>query len=131
MTREKPTVSCKTCGEPTTFTGTKQCNGCHEVEMRLGEYLRNGGVNARAFVTRELAKEAVSTDEVRANAAYSRMLSERGNGDLYLEVGRIVPVMIEEFSAAREQMIEAAIAIERDKSLTTEEALAAIRKIGK
>jgi hypothetical protein len=50
-----PTVPCKTCGEPTTFTGTRQCNFCHEVEIRLDGYLRRGGAKARLFVLRALA----------------------------------------------------------------------------
>lgn len=44
------TVSCGTCGQKTDFTGTKKCNGCWEVEMRLDQYLAKGGKNARDFV---------------------------------------------------------------------------------
>lgn len=35
------TIPCETCGEPTTFTGTKRCNNCYEVESRLDKYLQN------------------------------------------------------------------------------------------
>jgi hypothetical protein len=48
-------VPCKTCGEPTDYLGTRQCNDCHEVEMRLEGYLRRGGAKARLFVLRTLA----------------------------------------------------------------------------
>lgn len=34
-------VPCEVCGATTTFTGTKRCNNCWEVEGRLGEYLRS------------------------------------------------------------------------------------------
>lgn len=47
---EIPSCPCSTCGEPTTFTGTKKCNNCWEVERRLQDYLNKGGVNAREFV---------------------------------------------------------------------------------
>lgn len=49
-----PTVPCKTCGEATTFTGTKLCNACWEVERSLGQYLQRGGPHAYAFVARAL-----------------------------------------------------------------------------
>jgi len=35
---QQPTCPCETCGEPTTYTGTKRCNNCWEVEGRLDEY---------------------------------------------------------------------------------------------
>jgi hypothetical protein len=38
---ELPTVPCDTCGEPTTFTGTKRCNNCWEVERRIQDYARS------------------------------------------------------------------------------------------
>ena len=38
---EQPTVPCETCGTPTTYTGTKRCNNCWEVEGRLATYLRS------------------------------------------------------------------------------------------
>lgn len=41
-------VPCESCGLPTTYTGTKRCNGCWEVESRLAEYLRSE--RGRAFV---------------------------------------------------------------------------------
>lgn len=60
--RELPTVPCRTCGEPTIFTGTRQCDDCHEVEGRLAGYLRRGGDAALAFVL----------DAVRADRASAR-----------------------------------------------------------
>ena len=35
------TVPCKRCGKPTSYLGTKLCNGCWEVESRLDDYLRS------------------------------------------------------------------------------------------
>lgn len=33
---EKPEeVPCKWCGEPTTYTGTEECNNCHEIRCRI------------------------------------------------------------------------------------------------
>lgn len=43
-----PTVPCKTCSKPTTHTGSKDCTNCHEVEMRLYDYVRDGGEKALA-----------------------------------------------------------------------------------
>ena len=51
MIKEK-TIPCKTCGDPTTFFGTKLCNGCWEVESRLRSYLNNS--NAIKFVRKAL-----------------------------------------------------------------------------
>lgn len=50
------TVPCGTCGEPTTYTGTKQCNDCHEVETRLRGYLKRGKRKSRAFVLEVLTE---------------------------------------------------------------------------
>ncbi len=47
MKKEK-TIPCKTCGLPTPMLGTKLCDGCYEVEVRLDYYLTND--NAIAFV---------------------------------------------------------------------------------
>jgi hypothetical protein len=41
MPIEQETVPCETCGDPTTYTGTKRCNNCYEVESRLDSYLQN------------------------------------------------------------------------------------------
>lgn len=41
--RQQETVPCETCGEPTTFLGTKRCNNCYEVESRLDQYLASIG----------------------------------------------------------------------------------------
>ena len=30
------TVPCQWCATPTTYTGTKECNDCHEIRMRCG-----------------------------------------------------------------------------------------------
>ena len=53
------TVLCETCGDATTFTATKRCNDCREVEMRLAGYLGRGGRNATVFVTTALANLAM------------------------------------------------------------------------
>lgn len=47
------TVPCDTCKEPTTFTGTKRCNNCYEVEGRLSTYLRSA--RGRSLVRARLA----------------------------------------------------------------------------
>ena len=47
----KETVSCETCGEATSYTGTKRCTWCYEVETRLEGYLRRGRLRAvRALI---------------------------------------------------------------------------------
>ena len=53
---------CETCGKPRNFPGAKLCNGCWEVESRLGGYLCNA--NARRFV--EEALEAARMEAIRA-----------------------------------------------------------------
>lgn len=50
--KEQPTVPCKVCDTPTTYTGTKLCNNCYEVVNRLE---RNDAY--REKVMRYLAKE--------------------------------------------------------------------------
>ena len=52
MNPESETIPCATCGAPTTYTGSRRCNLCWEVESRLVEYLRSEG--GRAFVARAL-----------------------------------------------------------------------------
>lgn len=47
-------VACETCGEPTPMLGTRRCDGCLEVESRLGSYLRTAG--GRAFVAKLLVE---------------------------------------------------------------------------
>lgn len=49
---EQETVPCETCGEPTTYTGTKRCNNCHEVESRLDRYLQHP--KAWALIVRKI-----------------------------------------------------------------------------
>ena len=49
---ELPTVPCETCSEPTTYTGTKRCNGCWEVERRIQDYIRHP--NGRKFLLQSL-----------------------------------------------------------------------------
>ena len=51
---ESEWIPCKTCGDPTTFPGTKLCNGCWEVQTRLQSYLNNK--NAIQFVSEALNK---------------------------------------------------------------------------
>lgn len=49
------TVPCDTCGNPTPMLGTKRCDGCREVEIRLSGYLRRGGPHAIEFVRKAIA----------------------------------------------------------------------------
>ena len=51
---ESEWIPCKTCGNPTTFLGTKLCNGCWEVQVRLTSYLNNE--TAIQFVSEALNK---------------------------------------------------------------------------
>lgn len=57
-------VPCETCGEPTTYTGTKRCNGCWEVESRLADYVRRGGVKAQARLIAAAESAALRVSEV-------------------------------------------------------------------
>lgn len=54
MNADDSQVPCSTCGAATINTGTKRCNACWEVESRLEDYLRRGGVNAQDFVRKLL-----------------------------------------------------------------------------
>jgi len=45
---------CVTCGIPTEKTGTQRCDGCWEVEHRLGDYLRRGGEKAARAIRKAL-----------------------------------------------------------------------------
>lgn len=47
------TVPCETCDTPTDYTGTKRCNNCREVEIRLRHYVRSK--NGRDFIAKCLA----------------------------------------------------------------------------
>jgi hypothetical protein len=47
-------VPCKTCSRPTSTIGTRLCDGCWEVEVRLRDYLNKGPAAVR-FVTGALA----------------------------------------------------------------------------
>ncbi len=38
---EEETIPCETCGQPTPMLGTKRCDGCWEVEHRLGDYMKH------------------------------------------------------------------------------------------
>jgi hypothetical protein len=49
-------IPCETCERPTSSLGTKRCDWCWEVESRLEDYLRRGGLEAWAFVVKALAK---------------------------------------------------------------------------
>lgn len=53
--RDKDKV-CATCGA-SKHANDRQCDLCWEVEHRLKDYLRRGGVAARAFVRAALAEE--------------------------------------------------------------------------
>ena len=44
------TIPCEICGKATSFTGTKRCNNCWEVEGRLPDYLQS--TKGRDFVER-------------------------------------------------------------------------------
>lgn len=35
-TFKRETVPCEICGKETDFTGTRRCNNCWELEMRIG-----------------------------------------------------------------------------------------------
>jgi len=35
MSTNQPTVPCKWCAEPTPMLGTKECDSCHEVRIRM------------------------------------------------------------------------------------------------
>jgi hypothetical protein len=59
------TVPCETCGKPTIHLGTKRCNGCWEVESRLGEYLKSP--NGREFA-RKLLLEHRRSENFTAQA---------------------------------------------------------------
>lgn len=50
-------VVCRICGEMTTYTGTRLCNNCWEVESRLERFARSE--NGRAYMKEVLAKEEV------------------------------------------------------------------------
>jgi len=50
------TISCGTCGQPTTHIGTKRCDNCYEVELRLRWYLNRGGEKALIFVRETMSK---------------------------------------------------------------------------
>jgi hypothetical protein len=51
-----PWVPCETCGDPTHMTGTRRCDGCWEVEHRLGDYLKT--LRGRVVVSMALARAA-------------------------------------------------------------------------
>lgn len=43
------TVPCKWCGDMTRSTGTRECDGCHEVASRLEDFLQHGPAQRRAM----------------------------------------------------------------------------------
>lgn len=51
----RPEVPCKWCNTPTHLTGTKECNGCHEIRMRAGY-----NMDAARRIMRYLEKEHAS-----------------------------------------------------------------------
>lgn len=53
---DEATVPCTTCGVATRMTGTKKCDNCFEVETRLQDYLRRGGLRAMDTVYSALQK---------------------------------------------------------------------------
>lgn len=50
------TVPCRICDKPTTYLGTKECDPCHEVIIRLDRFLESTG--ARRLVIEKLAAYA-------------------------------------------------------------------------
>jgi hypothetical protein len=54
MSYNPPTVPCETCGTPTTYTGTKRCNNCWEIEHRLPGYLASA--NGWEFIRQHIPK---------------------------------------------------------------------------
>ena len=60
ITRENY-VPCKICGVPTSFKGTKLCNGCYEVTTRLRSFLCCQ--NAMDFVSETLSDVTNNTIE--------------------------------------------------------------------
>lgn len=52
---EAPPVPCKTCGEPALG---ERCDACWELEHRLDEYLKRGGIPAWDVVYQALARAA-------------------------------------------------------------------------
>lgn len=76
-----PTVPCETCNDPTTYTGTKRCNRCWEVERNLADYAKtpNGRQNLIRAVgifdvnalKRWLGKERARYERIQNSAAGS------------------------------------------------------------
>lgn len=80
---EIETVPCRTCAQPTTMLGTKQCNNCWEVECRLRDYAKSEGgkvallraLNDAGFpsidvspLKRWIGKERARFDRINANS---------------------------------------------------------------
>ena len=75
---ELPTVPCATCGQPTTYTGTKRCNNCHEVETRIVSYASSANGRRHLFqvlrtidveaLKRWIGKERTRFDRIQAEA---------------------------------------------------------------
>jgi hypothetical protein len=77
---EQETVPCETCGDPTTYTGTKRCNNCYEVESRLDSYLQNPKAlqlivtKVRAIQLKEGAAQAIEIFDEDELEEYSAKL---------------------------------------------------------
>lgn len=79
---KQETVPCETCGEPTTYTGTKRCNNCYEVETRLDKFLQNP--KALILITKKLrelelkygAAEAIEFYDEDELEEYSSLLEQ-------------------------------------------------------
>lgn len=77
---EQPTVPCETCGEPTTFTGTKRCNNCYEVESRLDKYLQNP--KALQLIVRKIREDELKHGAAKAIEHFSEDELERYSDEL-------------------------------------------------
>jgi hypothetical protein len=73
MNQEKPTIPCKTCGEPS-FPGTKECTNCWEVERRLEDYLKSPG--GWEFVRKHIPKLDDWVDGKPGGWDYEKILAD-------------------------------------------------------
>jgi hypothetical protein len=74
------TIPCETCGEPTTFTGTKRCNNCYEVESRLDKYLQNP--KALQLIVRKLRESELKQGAAKAIEIFDEDELERYSDEL-------------------------------------------------
>lgn len=78
--KPEETVPCKTCGEPTKFTGTKRCNNCYEVESRLDSYLRNP--KALQLIVRKIRENELKQGAAEAIELFDEDELERYSDEL-------------------------------------------------